>query len=240
MPTSSTAMRKFCERNLREDLAEEALVDGVRALGDLQHDAVGLEAERAHLVAEERAQELRVRGRRGREVHEDLALRVGQRGRLERRAGGRRARAAASSSVRSASEKSVSPLSNSLPRGPRERASMPIMFPVARSKTGWKTGRMSRPRDRVLQQLAAPDLGADRLARDLVARVLDAAVEQPLDAVLRVVHDPRRRRRRSGSAPRRPRARRGSRGSAGRAPPPSARARVGPSSMPPPSARRRG
>ncbi len=46
--------------------------------------------------------------------------------------------------MRSASEKSVSPLSNSLPRGPRESASMPIMLPVARSKTGWKTGWMSR------------------------------------------------------------------------------------------------
>ena len=32
---------------LREDLAEEALVDGVRALGDLEDDAVGLEPERA-------------------------------------------------------------------------------------------------------------------------------------------------------------------------------------------------
>ncbi len=93
------------------------------------------------------------------------------------------------SSVRSASEKRVSPDSNSLPRGPRESASIPIMSPVARSKTGWNTGWISPPLDRVLKQLPAPNLRAHGLARHLVARVLDAAIDQALGPVLRIVRD---------------------------------------------------
>ncbi len=94
--------------------------------------------------------------------------------------------------MRSAREKSVSPLSNSLPRGPRESASMPIMLPVARSKTGWNTGEMSWREIASCSSSPPADLLAHGLARDLVARLLDAAVDQPLDAVLRVLHDARR------------------------------------------------
>src|SRR5204863_8039764 len=44
-------------------------------------------------------------------------------------------------------------------------------------------------RDRVVQQLAPLDLRAHRLARDLVARFPDTAVEEPLDAVLGAERD---------------------------------------------------
>ena len=68
---------------------------------------------------------------------------------------------------------------------------MPIMLPVARSKTGWNTGEMSW-REIASWSSSPPRIScAHRLARDLVARLLDAAVDQPLDAVLRVLQDPR-------------------------------------------------
>src|SRR5436189_165902 len=57
-------------------------------------------------------------------------------------------------------------------------------------KTGPRnSGSDAAAGDRVLQQLASPDLLAHGLAGDLVARLLDAAVEESLDAVLGVLHD---------------------------------------------------
>ena len=66
---------------------------------------------------------------------------------------------------------------------------MPIISPVERSKIGWKTEVMSRRLIASRSISAAPDLGADGLSRDLVPRLLDAAIDRPFEAELRVVHD---------------------------------------------------
>ena len=184
-------MRKFCGAELGEHLAEEPLVDGVGALGDLQDDAVGLEPQRADLVAEDRPEELRIRRRGGREVQEDLAAVVALRRRLQRALPAHALERHEQLRALGQREERLAALELAAARAARERLHADHVS-GRQIEDGLEDRRDVLARDRVLQQLAAPDLLADRLARDLVPRLLDAPVDQPFDAVLGVLHDARR------------------------------------------------
>ena len=143
------------------------------------------------LVAEDRPEELRVRGRRRRKVEEDLPAVVPVGRRLERALAADPLERDEELRALGEGEERLAALELAAARAARERLHADHVS-RRQIEDRLEHGRNVAPRDDVLQELAAPDLLAHGLPRDLVPRLLDAAVDQPLDAVLGVLHDARR------------------------------------------------
>src|SRR4029453_14063885 len=179
---------KVLRAEFREDFAEEPLVDGVRALGDLQDDAIGLEAQRHYLVAEERSEELGVRSRRWRKVQKDLAAVVALGRRLERALPADALQRNQKLRPLGQREERLAAFELAPPWAPRQGLHADHV-PGREIEHRLEDRGDVTPRDRVLEELPSADFLSHGLARYLVARLLDSAVDHALETVLGILHD---------------------------------------------------